>query len=62
MEEGARLEDIAGGSVAGGSSGALTESDAPGLRGLEPRQLWLGVFVWWGEIQSCIATHSLFLD
>ena len=28
VEEGARLEDIAGGSVAGGSSGALTESDA----------------------------------
>ena len=27
VEEGARLEDIAGGSVAGGSSGALTESD-----------------------------------
>jgi len=28
VEEGARLEDIAGGSVAGRSSGALTESDA----------------------------------
>ncbi|KAG2643776.1 hypothetical protein PVAP13_2KG348189 [Panicum virgatum] len=28
VEEGARLEDIAGGSVAGGSSRALTESDA----------------------------------
>ena len=28
VEEGARLEDIAGGSVAGGSSGAPTESDA----------------------------------
>ena len=28
VEEGARLEDIAGGSVTGGSSGALTESDA----------------------------------
>ena len=28
VEEGAHLEDIAGGSVAGGSSGALTESDA----------------------------------
>ena len=28
VEEGARLEDIGGGSVAGGSSGALTESDA----------------------------------
>jgi len=28
VEEGARLEDIAGGSVAGGSSEALTESDA----------------------------------
>ena len=28
VEEGARLEDIAGGSVAGGNSGALTESDA----------------------------------
>ena len=28
MEEGARLEDIAGGSVAGGGSGAPTESDA----------------------------------
>ena len=28
VEEGARLEDIAGGSVAGGCSGALNESDA----------------------------------
>ena len=28
VEEGARLEDIAGGYVAGGSSGALIESDA----------------------------------
>ena len=28
VEEGARLEDITGGSVPGGSSGALTESDA----------------------------------
>jgi len=28
VEEGARLEDIEGGSVAGGSSGAPTESDA----------------------------------
>ena len=28
VEQGARLEDIAGGSMAGGSSGALTESDA----------------------------------
>ena len=28
VEEGTRLEDIAGGSVAAGSSGALTESDA----------------------------------